>query len=357
MLHAVIMAGGSGTRFWPQSRKSMPKQLLRLAGEKTMIQDTAGRAGWIGPEQTWVVTNAVQADETRRQLSDVPDKNVLVEPCARNTAPCIGYAAIELLNADPDAVMLVMPADHVIGPPEVFKQAVEQAASIVESDPQQLVLFGVKPNYPSVGFGYIERGEQLADSDSAYQVESFREKPDLDTAQQYLDSGKFYWNCGIFVWRADRILAALKEYEPDMHERLMKLSDKLGTDEFTPALEAEFPEMNSTSIDYAVLERANSVSVLEAPFEWDDVGSWEALTRLLGEDEAKNTIDAKFVGLDTTGCTVRDTTGEHLIGAIGMEDCIIVHTPDATLVAKKGDENAIKRLIAEIRDRGYDQYL
>ncbi|QDT38930.1 mannose-1-phosphate guanylyltransferase [Stratiformator vulcanicus] len=357
MLHAVIMAGGSGTRFWPQSRQVMPKQLLKLAGDQTMIQDTAGRAGWIGPERTWVVTNAVQADETRKQLGDVPPSNVLVEPCARNTAPCVGYAAAELLHADPDAVMLVMPADHVIGPPEVFQKAVEQAAAIVESDPEQLVLFGVKPNYPSVGFGYIERGEELADSEKAYKVESFREKPDLDTAQQYLDSGKFYWNCGIFVWKASRILEALKEYEPDMHERLMRVSEKIGKDDFQSTLETEYPEMNSTSIDYAVLERAKSVSVLEAPFEWDDVGSWEALTRLLGEDEAKNTIDGQFVGLETTGCTVRDTTGGHLIGTIGIEDCIIVHTPDATLVAKKGDENAIKRLISEIRDRGLDQYL
>ncbi|QDT63023.1 mannose-1-phosphate guanylyltransferase [Calycomorphotria hydatis] len=359
MLHAVIMAGGSGTRFWPQSRTTLPKQLQKLAGSHTMIQDTATRAGWmIGPENIWVVTNVVQAEETRKQLYDVPDQNVLVEPCARNTAPCVGLAAISLLKNDPDAVMLVMPADHVIGPPDKFQDAVRRATDVVSNNPDQFVLFGVKPSYPSVGFGYIERGELVGESeDLAFKVSSFREKPDRETAQQYMETGKFYWNCGIFVWRADRILKALAEYEPEMHKLLMDLYEYVGTEQYDTKLADLFPLMSSISVDYAVLERAESVSVIEAPFDWDDVGSWQALTRLLGTDEDGNTVDAKFVGLNTTGCTVRDTTGNHLIATIGMSDCIIVNTPDATLVAQKGDENAIKKLIELIRENGYEQYL
>jgi len=359
MLHAVIMAGGSGTRFWPQSRTTRPKQLLKLAGRRTMIQETVGRVSpWIGSDNVWVVTNAVQSEETMRQLPQVPVDNVLVEPAARNTAPCIGLAAIHLLEKDPNATMLVMPADHVIGPAEVFKNAVDRAAKIVLEHPDQFVLFGVPPTYPSTGFGYIERGESIGDpAGKAFRVAAFREKPDEPTAKRYMDSGKFYWNCGIFVWRADRILAALEHFEPDMHDRLARLRSKIGHVDFGAALAAEFPKAKSISVDYAVLERARDVCVLEAPFEWDDVGSWQALTRLIGSDENGNTVDGPHVGVDTRNCTVRDTTGEHLIGTLGVDDLIIVHTPDATLVARKGDENAVKKLIEQIRERGYERYL
>lgn len=358
MLHAVVMAGGSGTRFWPQSRRALPKQLLRLAGERTLIQQTVDRVtSWIAGEQTWIVTNQSQAEETSRQLPDVPASHVLIEPCGRNTAPCIGLAAIHLLARDPQAVMLVMPADHVIGPQETFAAAVTQATEIVEQQPETFVLFGVPPSYPSTGFGYIERGEPLGESgDGAYRVASFREKPDRETAEQYIAGGRFYWNCGIFVWRADCILAALAEYEPETHQRLIHLQTALDTDAWNKTLAEEFPEMKSISIDYAVLERAAGVAVLEAPFEWDDVGSWQALSRLLGTDAEGNTVDGPFCGIDTRGCIIRSTE-EHLIATIGLEDCIVVHTPDATLVARKGDENAIRQLVARIEEQGNERFL
>lgn len=363
MLHAVIMAGGSGTRFWPQSRRSRPKQLLPLAGKRTMIQQTVDRlSAWIPGERIWIVTGAEQAEETKRQLPEVPAANVLIEPCGRNTAPCIGLAAIELLARDSEAVMLVLPADHVISPAEQFRRAVERAAALVEKNPQSLVLFGVPPTGPATGFGYIERGAELGDAvgqpdGGAYRVASFREKPDTATAAEYVEAGRFYWNCGIFVWRADRILASLEDFEPEIHAHLMTLREALGTDRFADVLAAEFPQMKSISIDYAVLERAEDVCVLEAPFEWDDVGSWPALERLIGTDEAGNTIDATFVGLGARGCIVRSTDEEHLIAAAGLEDCVIVHTPDATLVARKSDENALRELVRLIEERGYERFL
>ncbi len=358
MLHAVIMAGGSGTRFWPQSRKQRPKQLLRLAGPRTMIQATVDRvAEFIAAEQTWVVTNRQQAVETARQLADIPADQILIEPCGRNTAPCIGLAAIRLLERDPDAAMLVMPADHVIGTKTQFEAGVRAAMEIVESDPQALVLFGVTPDYPATGFGYIERGEALARHAKSYQVASFQEKPDRKKAEEFAATGKFYWNCGIFVWRADRILNALAEYEPEIYQKLQKLKPAIRTENWDNALEAIFPEMKSISIDYAVLERAPGVIVVEAPYAWDDVGSWEALPRLLGEDENQNTVDAAFCGLETKGCIVRSTVEDHLVAAIGMEDCIIVHTPDATLVAKKDNPEAVKQLVALIEKAGHAQHL
>ena len=356
MLHAVIMAGGSGTRFWPQSRSTAPKQLLRLAGQQTMIQDTVARTAALVPaERTYVVTNAVQAAATQEQLPAVPAQNVLVEPTARNTAPCVGLAAITLLARDPQATMLLMPADHVISPADAFAAAVQRAVQLVDQAPQRFVLFGVRPTYPSTGFGYIERGTTLADA--AWTVASFREKPDAATAARYLDAGRFFWNCGIFVWQAAAVLDALRQFEPEMHAALLHLADAIGSSDYDARLREQFPAMKSISIDHAVLERADDIAVIEAPFQWDDVGSWQALSRLLGTDADGNTCDAQHVGIDTHGCTLRDTTGSHLIATLGVDDLIIVHTPDATLVAKKGDENAIKQLIQALQERGLVQYL
>ncbi len=359
MRHAVIMAGGSGTRFWPQSRHAKPKQLLHLAGERTMIQGTVDRiADDIPGERTWIVTNAAQADETSDQLPAVPPANIVIEPCGRNTAPCIGLAAIHLIKADPDAVMLVMPADHVIGPDAVFRAAVDRAVTAVEQNPDTFVLFGVPPTHPATGFGYIERGDPLSgDRKSLFRVASFREKPDRDTAESYVQSDKFFWNCGIFVWRAAAILQALKEFEPEMHERLLRLQTALGTPAWNAALETEFPPMRKISVDYAVLERSQNVCVMEAPFDWDDVGSWESLPRLLGTDDAGNTIDAQHLGIGTQRCIIRGTEGGHLIATAGIEDLIIVHTPDATLIAKRGDDAAVRKLVDELKAQGYDTYL
>ncbi|MFK7819739.1 MAG: mannose-1-phosphate guanylyltransferase [Planctomycetaceae bacterium] len=351
------MAGGSGTRFWPQSRTKTPKQLLKLSGDKTMIQNTVGRCdGWIEPNNTWVVTNQVQAEETSRQLPCVPQPNILIEPCARNTAPCLGLAAINLLHQDPDAVMFVMPADHVIKPMEVFQNAGRIAQQIVAEDPNQFVLFGVPPAFPATGYGYIERGDALAGVENAFAVSSFREKPEQTIAQQYVDAGSYYWNCGIFCWRAQTILDVLADHEPDMRSRLQALADAIGTDKYEALLSTEFPQMNSISIDHAVLEKATNVTVVEAPFEWDDVGSWLSLPRLLGEDKQGNTIDGPFCGVNTEGCIVR-TSSDHVVATLGMKDCIVVHTPDATLIANRHDADAMRDLVKALREQGFEDRL
>ena len=357
MLHAVVMAGGSGTRFWPQSRKAQPKQLQRLAGENTMIQDTVARcAGWIEPANTWVVTNQVQAPETRNQLPDVPGQQVLIEPAARNTAPCLGLAAIHLLHVDPEAVMFVMPADHVISPIEAFQHAGRTAEAIVAADPSQFVLFGVPPTFPATGYGYIERGDAMADIAGGFAVASFREKPNREVAEQFIDAGSYYWNCGIFCWTASAILNVLAEHEPEMHQRLQRLAATIGSDDYETTLATEFPEMNSISVDYAVLEKASNVSVVEAPFDWDDVGSWLSLPRLLGADEQGNTIDGPFCGVRTEGNIVR-TSNDHTIAMLGVQNCIVVHTPDATLIANREDADAMRDLHQALRDQGLDHLL
>ncbi|MGE3314304.1 MAG: mannose-1-phosphate guanylyltransferase [Planctomycetaceae bacterium] len=359
MLHAVIMAGGSGTRFWPQSRRATPKQLLRLAGDETLIQQAAERiSDIIAVDERWVVTGRHLAEATNAQLPEVAADHLLIEPCARNTAPCIGLAAIHLLHQDPDAVMLVMPADHVIGPVESFHASVGAAVAIVRKNPESLVLFGVKPTHPATGYGYMERGaaiDGLTDA-VAYKVEKFREKPDRKTAEGYLADGRFYWNCGIFVWRAQTILDRIGKYEPEMHSHLEALSQSIGKPDYDAVLQREFPLMKSISIDFAVLEKAADVAVLEAGFDWDDVGSWESLTRLIGTDTDGNTVDGQHCGVETRGCIVRSPKG-HLIATVGLEDCIVVNTPDATLVARKNDEAGIRKLVERLQELGYDAFL
>ena len=253
--------------------------------------------------------------------------------------------------------MLVMPADHVIQPAEMFQEAVAAATDLVAREPQALVLFGVEPVYPATGFGYIRRGAALTTgSVPAFRVQSFQEKPNLPTAKQYLATGEYYWNCGIFVWRAQAILDALRMFAPEIAVRLETLRQSIGSSDWSKRLETEFPQMPSISIDYAVLEKAEHVCVLEAPFEWDDVGSWHALPRLMSVDSHGNTLDGLVCAVDSAGCIVR-TTRQHLIATVGVNDLIIVHTPTATLVADKRDEGALKQLITELEQRGLQDYL
>ncbi|REJ92366.1 MAG: mannose-1-phosphate guanylyltransferase [Planctomycetota bacterium] len=360
MLHAIIMAGGAGTRFWPASRKLEPKQLLRLAGERTMIQSTVDRlAGLVPAENVLIVTNHQLVEAIAAQLPQVPAEGILGEPCKRDTAPCIGLAALQVARDDPDAVMAVMPSDHVIPTPEAFRAAIGQAAALVEAAPDRIVTFGIRPTYPAEIFGYIQRGTALtvADGDApAFAVAQFREKPDAVTAQEYLDSGDFYWNAGIFVWKAAKILKELEQRQPEMFAHLQAIEAAAGSDRYADVLRNEFTAIDGVSIDYAVMEHATDVVVIEAPFEWDDVGNWPSLERLRGVDASNNTVDAKHLGIDTSGCIIRGTD-DHLITTLGVSDCIIVQTPDATLVADRRSEESIRQLVKLIEERGWQEYL
>ncbi|HUE69883.1 MAG TPA: mannose-1-phosphate guanylyltransferase [Pirellulaceae bacterium] len=361
MLHAIIMAGGFGTRFWPLSRTKTPKQLLDLTGGRTMIQATADRLGnLVPPERTLVITNRQLVEPIRQQLATLPADNIVGEPCKRDTAPCVALAAHLVSHGDPDAIMAVMPADHLISPPEKFRQAISAAVALVEADPERIVTFGIKPTFPAETFGYIERGEPLADKTpagiAAFRVARFREKPNRQTAEQFLAAGNFYWNSGIFVWQARTILDAIAKHEPEMAARLSTIRQAIGTPDYPDVLEREFTAIQGKSIDYAVMERHSQVAVIEAPFAWDDVGSWQSLARTLGADEAGNTIVGKHLGIRTSGTIVR-TTGDHLVATLGVSDLIVVHTPDATLVASKHDEEAIRELVKELQQRGWQEFL
>jgi len=355
MLHAVIMAGGSGTRFWPESRSAHPKQMLRLVGERSMIQSTVDRLESLVPlERVLIVTNRGLVREIHEQLPKLPARALIGEPCRRDTAPCIGLAALEVMRDDPEAIMAVMPSDHVISPSKTFCQAIEQAQKLVEQSPERIVTFGIKPTYPAESFGYIERGEAL--SLGVFRVERFREKPKAEVAREFVAAGTFYWNSGIFVWKAATILKALQERQPEMVSHLRTIVAAAGTKQAAEVFEREFTAIRGISIDYAVMEHAKDVVVIEAPFAWDDVGSWQAIARLQPGDADGNTIAAKHLGLNTKGTIVRGA-GDHLIVTLGVENLIVVHTPDATLVANKNDEESIRQLVQMIGERKWQEYL
>ncbi len=365
MLHAVIMAGGSGTRFWPESRGARPKQLLRFFGDRTMIQATVDRlAALVPPERILVVTNEQLVGEIHKQLPQLPANALVGEPCRRDTAPCIGLAALMTVRDDPDGIMAVMPADHVISPDAAFAQAINLAAHLVEESPERLITFGIRPTYPAESFGYIERGAELPLGDRpaavgdapVYHVKRFREKPQSDVARQYVEAGSFYWNSGIFVWKAATILDELTARQAEMVAHLRTIADAIGSANYPKVLAREFGAIKGLSIDYAVMEQAQDVLVVEAPFSWDDVGSWQAIARLEGVDAQGNTVVGRHVGLRTAGTIVRGTE-DHLITTLGVSDLIIVHTPDATLVANKHDEESIRQLVKLIAEHRWQQYL
>jgi mannose-1-phosphate guanylyltransferase len=360
MLHAMIMAGGGGTRFWPRSRQRRPKQFLTVGGDRTLLQQAHDRveAAGIPAANTWVITGAAHVEETAAQLPGLPADHIVGEPMGRDTAACIGLGAALCARADPDAVMLVSPADHVIEPAGEFRRAVHVAAGMAEVYPEALVTFGIVPTFPATGYGYIHRGEQLAQRQGVrvFRVARFREKPSPDLAEQFFASGEYFWNSGIFVWKAATVLAALEEHKPalcDAVQRIASAWDGPGRDE---VLRAEYPPLEKTSIDYAVLEHARDVLVVQAPYRWDDVGSWLALERMNPQDADRNTVLATHCGLNTTGCVIVGAPG-HLIATLGVQDLLIIQDGDSTLVAHRRDEGNVKRIVDELKKKGLDRYL
>jgi mannose-1-phosphate guanylyltransferase len=354
--HAVILAGGRGTRFWPRSRTRTPKQLLNIVGRETMLEQTVSRlTSLFPPSRQWVVTNSEQADAVRRQMPRVPASHILAEPIGRNTAAAIGLAAAHLLHAglgkQNDALMAVLPADHYIAQPAAYVKIVRAALHVARSA-GALVVLGIPPSRPETGFGYIERARSKAvDADGApvFSVKQFTEKPELARAKKYVASGRYYWNAGMFFWRVSTFLGNLEKFLPKTHDALMRLADEIGTKRYAGTLARVYPQLENISVDYAILEQvtrhsaAPSVFVLPAEVGWSDIGSWAAVYELLAKKSGENVSAGKFNALDAQGNFLWSPT--KFVAAIGVRDLVLVETDDALLICPRERAQDVGKIV------------
>jgi len=355
-VYALIMAGGVGSRLWPRSRKQTPKQLLNLTSERTMFQEAVARlAPLFEPAQIFVVTSADYVPAMREQVPELPAENYIVEPSGHGTAPCIGLAALYLRRLDPEAVMAVLTADHFIQRWDAFREALRAAGYLARQG--RLVTLGIKPTFPSTGYGYILRDERLADLGQleAYRVKRFTEKPDLPTARKFLATGRYYWNSGMFIWTIESILKAIEEHMPKLFKGLETIKDSLDTPREAQVTRQVFQKLESISIDYGVMEKAGNVVLVKADILWDDVGSWLAMERIHPKDDNGNVIIGKFEGIDSYNCIV--INDGHLVATLGVSDLIVVTTPQATLICAKDTAQDVKKIVKKLADKKLEEYL
>lgn len=346
---AVIMAGGCGERFWPRSRKHLPKQFLSLTADgETMIQKTVKRLlPLVQPEDVFIVTNKQYLPLVREQLSNIPEQNLLAEPEAKNTAPCVALAAAVVRARYEDAVMLVLPSDHLIRYEDMYLDTLNQAIRVAEQS-DCLVTVGITPTYPETGYGYIKfMRSQPGEAPGVYRVECFKEKPDLDTAKQYLASRRYLWNSGMFVWRSSVILEQFRLYMPAIFDGAERLTAAADTPAFSETLEACFHAFPSESIDFGILEKASNIYTIPGSFGWDDVGSWLALERINPTDANGNVLSGDVVTVDTASTTI--CGGKRLIAAIGLENLIVVDADDALLICAKDSAQHVKQVLVQLR--------
>ncbi|MEJ7655134.1 MAG: mannose-1-phosphate guanylyltransferase [Chloroflexia bacterium] len=348
-MYAVVLAGGSGTRLWPRSRAKSPKHLLNLMSpDNSMLQETAGRMlPVVGGERLFVVTNVAHADEVRAQLPDVPPENVLAEPVGKNSGPAVGYAAARIMALDPDAPMIVLPADHVILRTEEFQAAVRAGAEFATNG--GIVTLGISPGYPDTGYGYMELGEEVGRVGELtfHRIVRFTEKPDLAAATEFVESGRYVWNSGMFMWTARTIMEEIATYMPNLHTALTELAPALGTDDEAEAVARVWPGIESQSIDYGVLERSERVTTLPIDIGWSDVGDWSALAEFIPQDSDGNAVLGEAMVFDSRNSLVYSSG--RLITAIGLEDMIVVETEDALLICPKSRAQEVRRIVDRLK--------
>ena len=351
-LYGVILAGGSGTRFWPLSRLESPKQLLRLTGDETLLELTIKRLKpLISSDRIFIVTNPTHGEFIRLYLmgrGETPLPQFITEPAGRNTAPAIGLAAIRLLELAEDPIMVVLPSDHIVERPPTLRRLIRVAARVAEGG--WLVTFGVNPTRPETGYGYIKTAQKPLEKRggvSVMKVERFVEKPTLKRARRYIKDGGYYWNSGIFVWKARSILEAIKSYLPELYEKLMAIRDG-------GSVEKVYDKIEPVSIDTGVLEKTRNVALIEAGFGWSDMGSWNSLEHIFSPDDAGNIIRGRVVDIDSRNSFI--IAQDRLVATIGLEDIIVADTPDATLVCSKERAQDVKKVVDILKSRGYREF-
>ncbi len=357
--YGIIMAGGGGTRFWPLSRKALPKQFLNLTGKDILVNETFDRlSGVVEKENIFVVTDALYADKTYELMRGrVTGERVLKEPAARNTAACIGYAAMEILTRYGDGILCVVPSDHYIRRGELYAETLRQGMKLAEKN-DCLVTIGIVPSYPATGYGYIKSGRTKDTggfSQTCREVEEFVEKPSKEVAEEYLREGGYFWNSGIFIWKASVILQAFEKLLPDVYEYLSEIGRAIKSGNERQVLEEVYPRIPKISIDYGIMERADNVVMLEGRFDWSDVGSLDALALLHPLDAGGNVSLGKHVFIDTEGtiCYAKSK----LLAVAGVKDLIIVEADDVVLVCAREKAQEVKNLVEQLKKDGKEEYL
>lgn len=352
---ALIMAGGRGERFWPKSRKNMPKQFLSLTDDgKTMIQLTVERiSSVVDMEDIYIATNKDYKELVRSQLPGIPEKNILCEPVGRNTAPCIGLGAVHMAKKYDDAIMLVLPSDHLIKFNKMFLSVLKDSCDVAEKD-RNLVTIGITPTYAETGYGYIKFDSHVMEG-RAYKVDRFVEKPSLEVAKEYLETEEYLWNSGMFVWKLSSILYNLERFMPETFAGLKRIQASIGTPEEEDVLRKEFAQFQSQSIDYGIMEKAENIYTVPGTFGWDDVGSWLAVERIRKSNEMGNVVSGNIITVGTHNCIIQGE--KKLIAAVGLEDLIIVDTEDATLICAKDSTADIKKVLENLKICNRDEYI
>ena len=346
MNHVVIMAGGVGSRFWPMSTVERPKQFIDVLGVgRSLLQLTFDRfKGICPPENVWILTNQSYADIVHEQLPEVPEGNILKEPCRRNTAPCIAYVSWRIKNTDVDANIVITPSDHIVVNTNEFQRVIKQCMKFT-SETDAIVTLGMKPNRPETGYGYIQAYLRLASprNKEIYRVDHFREKPDLATAQKYIKQNNFFWNAGIFIWSASTIINAFRVYNPSIAKIFDSIRSKLGTPEEQKLIDERYPECENISVDYAIMEKAEEIFVCPADFGWSDLGTWGSLQTHLQRDLYGNAVIGENVKLfDSRNCIVH-TTEEKKVIIQGLEGFIVAEKNDTLLICRLSEEQKIKQ--------------
>lgn len=354
-LYPVIMAGGSGTRFWPLSRKTRPKQFLPLSTERALIAETAARLQPLATlKETFVVCGKIHVPYVKKLLKGMPARNLLVEPSARNTAPCVGLAAAVIARKDPKGILAVLPSDHHVSDPAGFRAALSTAIKAAEGG--ALVTIGIRPAHPETGFGYIQRGALITRGEHpVHAVQRFVEKPNLETARGYLSSGDYLWNAGIFLFRADRILEELERHLPESAAPLREIGKAVGKPSFQKVLKKAFEQIPAISLDYAVMEKARNIAVVPASFGWSDVGSFSALPEVRQLDKQNNVAEGETILIDVEDSVV--LARKRPIAVIGVKGMIVVDAGDAILVCPRDRAQDVRRVVDELGRRGLKKFL
>ena len=363
-VYAVIMAGGGGTRFWPWSRETQPKQILPILSSQTMIRETVERIRPLVPrEKILIVTSRSQARRLHKEVPQIPRRNLLLEPSGRNTAPCLALAAVHIQALNPEAVMIALPADHHIGKRREFLGTLRRAVEFASRE-NYLLTLGITPTGPETGYGYIQKGEILGRvrGTKIFKAKAFREKPTLPKAKGYLRRGDYLWNSGMFVWRADAFLKAVETFLPQLYQPMQELKASIGKRRGQKVLERVYSQCPSISVDYGIMEKAKNVALIESRFGWSDVGSWSVLWNLWPKDpkgnvhlHGDNRRANKILTIDSSGCVIRGE--KNLIAILGLKDIVVAEAGEAILVCPRHRSQDVRRVLEELKERGWRQYL